>query len=46
MAALAFARVTHTAPRLDRAAYESLAPQTVAALGALGRAVADSGLDK
>ena len=38
--------MTHTAPRLDRADYESLAPQTVAALGALGRAVADSGLDK
>lgn len=32
--------------RIDRAAYETAAPDTVTALLALGRAVADSGLDE
>ena len=35
-----------TSPRLDRAAYERLASGAIAALLALGRAVAESGLDK
>lgn len=35
-----------TAPRMNRAAYEGFAADTVAALLALGRAVSDSGLDK
>ena len=33
-------------PRLDYASYERLAPETVVAMRALGRAVAESGLDQ
>ena len=35
-----------TTPRMDRAAYEGIAADTVTALLAMGRAVSDSGLDK
>ncbi len=37
---------TANPPRMDRAAFEGAAPQAVAALVALGQAVAESGLDR